>query len=335
MKINLKSLKTGLLLWYLGSLLIIALFFYIVIHILALPYGIYLFIGLLTILAILGLYLINRITGSLTYLSSRMKLISSKNLDERILDIKSKNEIGELAFTFNNLLDRLNDAFKREKQFIADVAHELKTPLAILRGTLEVAQNKTRTKEEYAKVIDEAIYETTRISSTLKNILDLAWLDTPYEEKNKKRFNLSELMEDLYEITQKMSLKKKINVEKSIKEKVYFSGFREKIAQAVLNLIDNAIKYSKPEGKIELILETSPSKILVSVIDSGQGILKEDLPYIFNRFYRGSKTDKVFGSGLGLAIAKSIIVLHKGEIKVKSNKGKGSAFIIVLPLSSD
>lgn len=332
MKKQLKSLKISLFLWYFGSLIILALYFYIIVHILQLPYATDFFFVLLLILALVGFYTISRITRSLTYLSSRIKLISSKNLDERILDIKSENEIGELALTFNNLLDRLDKSFQRERQFIADVAHELKTPLATLKSSFEVILNRDRTIGEYKKVIEEAIGETDQLSSTLKNVLDLAWYEAG-KTKNKKKFNLSELIDDLYEIAQKMAVKKGIEVKLSTSQNIYIYGFKEKLARALLNIIDNAIKYSPSNGKVELLLEKTPKKILFSVIDNGPGISKDDFPHIFDRFYRGSKTDTILGSGLGLAIAQSIISLHQGEVVVRSSLGHGSTFVIVLPIS--
>lgn len=329
-----KSLRARLFLWYVASVLFLIIYFLLFIHYRTIPYGMQILAVLFVVLAIIQFTLIYKITKSITYLSSKIKLISSKNLEEKITGIKGVDEIGELANSFNSLLDRLNESFLRERQFISDVAHELKTPLAVLRSSFEVTLSKQRSDGEYKKVIEDAILETDQLSSTLENILDLAWSETPNEQKNKKKFGLSELINNLYEIAQKMAQKKKIQVNLSTTKNIYFFGFRDKLARALLNIIENAIKYSPNQGRIEIILEKTPNKVLISVIDNSKGILEKDLPNIFNRFYRGSKTDKVLGSGLGLAIAKSIVVLHGGEIKVKSVKGKGSTFVVVLPLLS-
>lgn len=332
MKNLFKSLRIRLLLWYIVSLLLLVFYFLLFIHYYHLLHGMIILAMLFIILAIAQFFVVYRLTKSITYLSSRIKQISSKNLGEKIEDMKGEDEISELATSFNNLLERLNEAFKREQQFIADVAHELKTPLSTQISSIEVTLSKQRDKDEYKKTIEGALVDAHQLSATLKNILDLAWSETPNEQKNKKKFNLSQLIEDLYEITQKMAIKKKIQVKLSTTKNVYVLGFRDKLARALLNLIDNAIKYSPVNGKVELLLEITPNKVLVTVSDNGEGMLGEDIPYIFDRFYRGKKTDKVFGAGLGLAIAKSIIILHRGDIKVKSSKGKGSTFIVVLPL---
>jgi len=168
------SLRKRLFLWYVGSLFLLGIFIILAIHVFSLQNGIYFVISLFMTLALLGFTIIYKITKSLTYLSSKMKMISSKNLEERVLGMDSQDEIGELAQTFNELLDRLHGAFYREQQFIADVAHELKTPLATLRSTLEITLSRKRTVPEYEKSIKESIIETHNISSTLKNVLDLA-----------------------------------------------------------------------------------------------------------------------------------------------------------------
>lgn len=329
----LNSLKSRLFIWYIASLLLIALFVILIIHVFALKNG-GLFLGLLFLtLAVFGFTIIYQITKSVTYLSSRMKMISSKNLDERIDDIESQDEIGELAYAFNELLNRLHDAFKREQQFIADVAHELKTPLATLRSTLEVALSRNRSNNEYQKIIREAIDETHSVSSTLKNVLDLAWFETPSEQKNAKSFDLTSLMDELLETAQKMALKKKISVEGHFDRDIIIFGYKDKLGRAILNIIDNAIKYTSQNGKIELTMKKDSRKAVLMIKDSGTGISQKDLPHIFDRFYRGSSTEKVFGSGLGLAITKAIILSHHGEIKVKSKIGQGSTFTMSLPLA--
>ncbi len=332
--IKLRSLRAKLFFWYVGSLAVVIAYFLLFIHYYSIPHTIHILIVLFVILAIAQFLAVYKITKSINKLSSKMKLISSENLEEKITGIGSDDEIGELSNSFNSLLDRLSEAFKREQQFIADVTHELKTPLATLKSSFEVALNKPRESGEYKTIIEGALAETDQISQTLKNVLDIAWSETPESQNKKTKFNLNELIDDLYEIAQKLAIKKRIQVNLSTTKSVYILGFKDKLARAILNIIDNAIKYSPAQGQVEIILEKTPNKALISIIDQGLGVLEEEIPHIFNRFYRGSKTDKVFGAGLGLAIAKSIVNLHQGEIRVKSKKGKGSTFVIVLPLAS-
>lgn len=259
-------------------------------------------------------------------------MISDKNLNERINNIKRKDEIGQLAINFNQLLDRLDFAFKREQRFIADVAHEMKTPIATLRSELEVSLRKPREKTEYQQVLKDAIVETDRLTSTLKNILDLAWVEAPNAQKRQEKINLSELMSELIEIAKKMAANKEILIKEELEKNIYIFGFKNRLAHAILNIIDNAIKYTPKNNKVEIILEKTPNKAIITVKDHGPGIKELEIPHIFDRFYRGEKTSKVFGAGLGLAIAKSIVNLHQGEIKVISKLNKGSSFIILLPI---
>ncbi len=328
-----QSLKKRLFLWYVGSLLIVFVFTILVVHVFKLQNG-FLFLTLLFLtLALLGFTIIYKITKSLTYLSSRIRMISSKNLDEQIVGIDSNDEIGELAKTFNQMIDRLNQAFKREQQFIADVAHELKTPLSTLRSIVEITRSKKRSNEEYEKTMDEILKDTNRLSSTLKNVLDLAWSETPSEQKNANIFNLSELMAELVDVTKKMALKKNIRIEESTDKDMEIFGYREKLERALLNIVDNAIKYTAKNGRVSITTSKSSSNAVIKIQDNGIGISENDIPYIFDRFYRGSSTDRVFGSGLGLAISKSIVASHRGEINVTSQVGKGSTFTIILPIA--
>lgn len=327
------SLRNRLFIWYVISLLLMSLFVILIVHIFVWQGGgLFLFLLFLT-LGVLGFIIIFKITKSLTYLSSRMKMITSKNLDERIDNVKSRDEIGELADSFNQLLNRLHDAFKREQQFIADVTHELKTPLATLRSTLEVTLTRKRSSEEYQQIIKDAITETNTISSTLKNVLDLAWSETPAEQKNLKSFSLTSLMEELRETTEKMARRRKITVKGQLLKNIYIYGNKEKIVRTLLNIVENAIKYTPASGKISITLKKENKKAIINIGDSGIGISQKDLPYIFDRFYRGSSVQKIYGSGLGLAIAKAIISSHKGEIKVKSKISQGTVFSIILPLA--
>lgn len=330
----LKSLRAKLFFWYLASLTFLAAFLYFFVHEYAWIHGTHIFLSLYAILALSGFGIIYRITHSLDNLSARMRTITYKNLDERIPNAGGEDEISLLARTFNKLLDRLDEAFKREQQFISDVTHELKTPLATLRSSLELGLEKKRTADEYQKILSSAIEETNNLSSTIKSILDLAWSESGTNEQDMKKINLSELLEELLEIVQKLSKSKKIIVHSSISKDVYILGYKEKLAHALLNILDNAVKYNLPGGKLSINLERVYDQAIIIVKDSGAGIAEEDLERIFDRFYRGSKTSKIFGSGLGLAISKSIITLHKGDIRVNSKAGIGTTFTINIPTTN-
>src|SRR3989338_7206447 len=245
-----------------------------------------------------GYFLAVRALRPLSAISDKLNKISSENLGERVDNPGTSDEIAHLATTFNKLLDRLNSAFKRERQFIADVTHELKTPFATQRSGLEVALQKDRSKDEYKKVIHEAIVDNHQLSATLQNILDLAWSEADQVKSPKKTVNLSALVLDMKEIAVKMA----------------------------------DAKHIRDNGRISLSLTKQRGKAVLTIQDTGIGIAETDLPHIFDRFYRGSKTHAHLGSGLGLAISKSITDLYHGKIKVESVLNNGTTVTISLPL---
>jgi signal transduction histidine kinase len=271
-------------------------------------------------------------TSGLTKLSEKIRSITSQNLDQRITDIENEDEIGELADSFNHLLTRLHEAFNRERQFIGDVAHELKTPLSTQQSTIEVLLSKKRTNEDYQKTLTDLLIDNKRLTDTVKDVLDLAWAEADKTQISTESTNLTELMEELYEITAQLAKSKGLEAIKRFEKNVYISGKRDKIFRALLNIVDNAIKYT-PRGTISLYLTTDDGEAIVKMKDTGQGISPEDVPHIFDRFYRGSKSHRVNGTGLGLAIAHSIVSVYQGTLSVKNNEDRGTTFIATFPLS--
>jgi two-component system heavy metal sensor histidine kinase CusS len=284
---------------------------------------------------ILGGYMMARsIMQPISDMITKLQEIGSEHLQKRINNPKTGDEMEELAFTFNNLLERLQNMFQRERQFIGDVAHELKTPLATLQSGIEITLAKKRSKEEYKKALEEALIDAQRQSKMLSNILDLAWSEASNGQDETKRINLSELIYELEDIMQRLAQQKNIIIEKNIAKKIYINavGTKDKLARAILNILDNAIKYTPHQGKITVTLKRDQKFAVINVNDTGRGIAEKDMPHIFERFYRGSLTDKTQGSGLGLAIAQSIIHVHHGTIQVKSTAGKGTIVTISLPI---
>ncbi len=263
----------------------------------------------------------------ITSISEKLKKISSENLDERVETPNTNDEIKELAVTFNSLFDRLSFAFKRERQFIGDVAHELKTPLATQRSNIEVILAKDRDKKEYMKALSENLVDNNRMSATLDNILNLAWSEAEVTT-HFEIFNLSELVEEIRDLATKMATSKNIKIIGETAPDIKIHGKRDKLFHAVLNIVDNAIKYTNDQGTVTVSLHKTPKKIHLQIKDNGIGIAKKDLPHVFERFYRGTKNEKTSGSGLGLAIAQAIISSHHGKIDIKSLIGHGTTISI-------
>ena len=264
-------------------------------------------------------------------ISHEMEEISSENLKRRVKIHQTNDEIETLSHTFNNLLDRLEESFTRERLFIGDVAHELKTPLATLKSGIDVALSKERSNEEYKQILEELLIDANRLSATLTNILDLAWSKADSYENMNDRVNISGVVRELIEIAQKLAYRKGISVTSQVEDGLVIRGKKEKFFRAILNIVDNAVKYNKDKGKVCITLHKRTGNAVVYVTDTGRGISKEDMPHIFDRFYRGSKTDKTMGSGLGLSIAQAVITSYGGTISMKSVVGKGTSAIIAFP----
>lgn len=290
------------------------------------------YVGLL-VLAIIGGFLVARkALYPIAQVSKQLKKISAQNLKERVPDPKTGDEIEELSQTFNSLLDHLDDAFVRERQFIGDVAHELKTPVATLKGGIEVTMSKERTNDEYKKAFSETLIDTNRLSSTIKNILDLAWIGAENANLSENNFDLSSALTELQEIAQKLTSQKHITFISKIEPGIVVGGAEDKISRAVLNIIDNAVKYTSNGGSINMSLRKKKGMAVIEIKDTGIGIAEKELEHIFKRFYRGSKAAKTLGSGLGLAIAQGIIKAHHGDIVVTSKAERGTLVSMTLPL---
>lgn len=268
----------------------------------------------------------------ITSISEKLKKISSENLDERVATPNTNDEIKELAVTFNSLLDRLSSAFKRERQFIGDVAHELKTPLATQRSNIEVILSRDRDKKEYVKALDENLVDNNRMSATLDNILDLARSEAEITA-HFELFDLSELVEEIRDLATKIASTKNIKIIGETKQNIKLHGKRDKLFHAILNVVDNAIKYTKDKGIVSISLHKTQAKIHLEIKDTGHGISKDDLPHVFERFYRGSESGRTKGSGLGLAITQAIILSHRGKIEVESKIEQGTLVSISFPIA--
>ncbi len=280
-----------------------------------------------------GFMLAGKAMNPVAAMSRQLKKISAENLDERVPNPKTGDELEELSQTFNGLLDHLHEAFARERQFIGDMAHELKTPLATLKSSIEVTLAKARTNEDYKKAFTDTLVDVNRLSQTVKNILDLAWIGAENANAMKRPLDLSRVAYDLQEIAEKLATEKKVSVSTSIATGVVIEGVEDKIFRALLNIVDNAIKYTPPGKSVAVLLKKSRQHAFFAVKDSGVGISSEEKQHMFERFYRGSKATRTTGSGLGLSIAQGIIKAHQGDIKVSSKPNHGTTMTVVFPLA--
>src|SRR3989344_7864863 len=290
----------------------------------------------LVIPTIVGGFLLARgALSPLREITDKLKRVSSENLAERVKNQNTGDEIEELAETFNTMLSRISEAFERERMLIGDLAHELKTPLSTLRSGVEISLYKNRTVPEYKNTLSETLVDVNNISSTLKNILDLAWTRSDNARGKAEKINLSKMSKELKEILEKLTLTKNLKIITNIENDIEILGQEDKLMRAFLNVIDNAVKFTPANGTITLSLKKEGASAIFSVKDTGIGISKKDLPNVFNRFYRGTGTEKTLGSGLGLSIAQALVNAHRGTIDIKSKPGNGTSVTIELPLAKN
>jgi len=296
-----------------------------------------------------GLFLANQALKPVDHITQTARMITSQNLNQRIKSLKVKDEISRLIETFNDMISRLDQSFHQIRQFSSDASHELKTPLTILKGEVEVALRKERTSQDYEQILRSNLEEINRMSKIVDNLLLLARTETGDIRLFKEEVNVSQIVSEVVTQLTLLAHAKDLRLAASNhQEDILLYGDALRIRQMLINLIENSIKYTDPGGSISVSLETNSShplpgkeqgsydgvKIVVS--DTGIGIAKEDQEKIFGRFFRVDKarSREQGGSGLGLSICKWIVEAHQGEISVESEVGKGSRFIVKLPIHS-
>lgn len=279
-----------------------------------------------------GLYLVRVTLRPVDRIVRKIRDIRSDNLKERLYLKDNGDEINRLARTFNDMLERLEKSFEAQKQTVQDLSHELKTPLTILRGQLEVALRRPRSPEEYATLLQASVAEIENIRRIIDDLLMLARLDSSGGVLEMKKVDVKSLLESLMEDAKILAESKNISVAFEAKGDATVPANQIHLKRLFMNLIDNAVKYTPEEGKIRVVLEADdPQQVRISVIDNGGGIGAAHLSQIFDRFYRGEKAHRGDSYGLGLSIVKSIVDTHQGKIEVRSNPGIETVFLVTLP----
>ena len=262
------------------------------------------------------------------------KISGQEGLGQRVPHGDREDIFGDLARGMNQTMMRLEGLLKTQQQFLADVSHELRTPLTAVRGNADLMRQSQMYDKESVEVIQE---ESERMARLVNDLLLLARADTGGLPMRQQRVQLDEL---LFEVFRKMRvLQKEHNVTLNVKDfdQVAVMGDPDRLEQVLINLVDNAIKYTPVNGAVSMSLSQADGWAKVDVCDSGIGIPAEDIPYIFNRFYRVDKARARAqgGHGLGLSIVEWIVVSHEGRVEVESEVGKGTMFTVFLPAIPD
>lgn len=290
---------------------------------------------LVLVIAVVGGYWLARYSlRQVDVLTRAAQEITAHHLNTRLPMPPVNDEIARLTATLNDMIARLEQSFQQIQQFTSDASHELRTPLAILIGELELMLRRPHTPAEYQAALSSALEEVVRLSKVVEGLLELSRAESEQVKMEWELLDLSQLVEEVCEDFALLAEEHSLVLEAEIQPFVRIIGDRTRLRQVLINLIDNAIKYTPASGKIRVELRLEQSHAIVTIADTGIGIPAEDISRIFDRFYRVDKarSRSVGGSGLGLAIVRWIIDAHHGNIRLESIEGRGTTVWIHLPL---
>lgn len=288
---------------------------------------------MVVISALGGYFIVSRAFLPLERLISTASEIADGDDLTKRLESSNAKESRELSSAFNSMLARLDDSFKKEKEFTDDASHELRTPLAVIKAESEYALGSIDDRAEVEQSLSAIIKETDRMTRLISSLLELSRVDKGSIKINKSRFSLSSMLEGLSEEMSQMARERNLSFSSTLEEGIFVYADEDMIIRSVINLITNAISYSKENGHIDLFLKRNDSVAIISVKDDGIGISEEDQKRIFDRFFQVDKARSSSSSGLGLALVKEMAALNNATISVESKLGYGSVFTLSIPIA--
>lgn len=280
-----------------------------------------------------GRYFSKRAFEPVMQMIDKAKMISASNLDLRLSTNGNKDELSELAKTFNEMLNRLEDSFEAHKRFVSNISHEIRTPLAAIITELELSINKNRNIEEYKVALQNALSDSQKLVRLSNSLLDFAKASYDPSEISFKEVRIDENLLDAIQQVQKSNPTYKVDIhfknELENELDITIQGNEYLLKTAFINLIENGCKFSE-NNTCSVTIAFENDKIILRFSDDGIGISEDDLKNIFTTFYRGENQKFADGNGIGLALAEKIILLHKGNISVASKPSKGTTFTVEL-----
>ncbi|WP_423737980.1 sensor histidine kinase [Chitinophaga caseinilytica] len=281
-----------------------------------------------------GVFFSQYILAPVHRIMHQVKNISSNNLHLRVSTESGEDEVGELAGTFNNMLDRLETAFETQNNFVSNASHELGTPLTAIIGEAELALRGNRDADSLRASISRMLTEAERLNHITRSLLQLAQTGFDGKKQHWELIRTDELLFAVKQMTDRLSPGNHVSIDYSLfpeeEDKMSITGNFQLLELAITNIVTNAIKYSSNQP-VSLALAATDTKNIVIVKDNGIGIPAQDLPYIFSPFFRASNTSSFEGYGIGLPLTNTIIRMHKGEIIVESRMNEGTEIRVVLP----
>jgi heavy metal sensor kinase len=283
-----------------------------------------------------GSFLVKRALLPVDKIAASAQRISSQNLSERLPVARTGDELERLSIALNHMVQRLDEAFQYSRRFMADASHELRTPLTVLRGELESVIQEPALAPEWRERLGSALEEVERLAGIVEGLFAISRLDAGEAAAEWVKLDLARLAAATADQMSLLAEDKNIQVTCAAAEPVWVEGDQARLKQVVVNLLDNAIKYTLQGGAVALSVSALDSKAVLEVADNGIGIPAEALPRVFDRFFRVDKarSRELGGAGLGLSIVKSICTAHHGRIEATSPPGQGSRFRVELPLAT-
>ena len=284
--------------------------------------------------AIAGLFMARKALKGVEDVTATARLISQGDLEKRVPVKGREDEIDQLAITFNLMLDKIQSLITGIKEMSDNIAHDLRSPIARIRGVAEVSLTTDASKEDLQDTAGSTIEECDRLLYMINTMLFISKTEAGVAELYFEKIDIKHLVEGAISLFQPTAEDRSIVLSSDIKGYGSIDGDLQMIQRALSNLIDNAIKYTEPNGDVNVTLlnDNDKNMVEIDVSDSGSGISKKDRPFIFDRFFRGDKSRSQMGTGLGLSLARTIARAHGGDILFNENKTKGSSFLLKLPV---
>jgi heavy metal sensor kinase len=287
---------------------------------------------LILIAGVAGYFLAARALQPIAEITETARAISAQDLSARLQLPATEDEVGRLATTFDSMLARLEDAFRRERQFTADASHELRTPLAAMQMIISATLTRRRSTDDYEQALGDLGHEVERLRTLTEGLLQLARGDLKRAVTKAEEVDLTLLLKDVIDSLQPLAEEKGLRIiDQTPDADLLIHGDSDTLIRLFVNLVDNAIKYTEQGAITVTAASAADQQVHVTISDTGMGIAPAHLPQIFERFYRVDQSRSKEGAGLGLAIAREVTQAHGGTLSVTSELGQGTTFTVQLP----
>lgn len=266
-------------------------------------------------------------------IQTAQSVVDTGKMDARVPTGKHNDELDELVKLFNKMLDRIEALIKGMKEALDNVAHDLRTPIARLRGHAEMALQSEVGQDRYKEALADCLEESDRVIQLLDTLMDVSEAETGTMRLDFVKVNIAHLIEEVVELYEYVANDKDINISVSCPRDIYSFADRNRVRQVLANLLDNALKYTPDKGRVAIHAYENKGETVILVKDSGVGIPHEEISKIWDRLHRGDKSRSQRGLGLGLSLVKAVVHAHKGRVEVQSGVGRGSVFAVYLPIA--